>query len=84
MRMAGYKKRGRVERRDANGFYEVRCRLPGSDTASEVLWLRPWQMAGAQVGDRVELVYDSTQSNGLWRVAKVEKTDWPGSVFAGL
>lgn len=57
---------GTVTSRDAQGFYLVECWI--GIGAKRVEWLRPQDMAGATVGDDVELVYVVTPRSGLWRV----------------
>ena len=53
----------------ADGFFQVVS--PGAAAHLRVLYLRASQMNGARLGDRVEMVYQSTATRGWWSVARV-------------
>lgn len=61
---------GVVESKDGS-YFVIRTDGPPHLT---ILNLTPGQMAGAVVGDRVELRYTSTASYGLWNVSRVLPT----------
>lgn len=67
---AGSRMKGKVVGK--NGLYfEVDC--PDAPAHLKPLFLVPWQMKGAQVGDSVVLEYQVSPSSGLWNVVEVMK-----------
>lgn len=59
---------GRVAAFDGR-YFRVEC--PDAPGHLSVLLLVAGQMSGAQLGDTVELSYQTTPSSGLWNVARV-------------
>lgn len=54
-----------------NGFFVVEC--PEAPAHLRVLNLRRWQTWDAQVGDDVELTYQTDHRSGLWNVTAVSR-----------
>lgn len=52
-----------------SGLIRVDC--PQAPEHLRVLYLSPWQISSAKVGDRVRLAYRISPSSGLWVVSEV-------------
>lgn len=51
------------------GMKRVVC--PNAPSHLQVLYLEPWALRSAKVGDRVKLEYRTTMSSGNWVVTEV-------------
>lgn len=56
--------------RQVDRFFMIEANLEYYDDR-QVYYLRPQDMKGAKVGDKVKIVYTHTLSRGLWHVAEV-------------